>query len=90
MMDGRFRMEGDHRCTRLGKIIKVDFRMLGHEMHIERKCRMLSERFDDGASESQIRHEVTVHHIDVEGVDRVIEERNLLLELIEIHGHQGR
>ena len=68
MMDGRFRMEGDHRCTRLGKIIEVDFRMLCHEMHIERKCRMLSERFDDGASESQIRHKVTVHDVQMDKI----------------------
>ena len=68
MMDGRFRMEGDHRCTRLGKIIKVDFRMLGHKMHIEGKCRMLSECFDDGASESQIRHEMTVHNVQMDKI----------------------
>ena len=68
MMDSRFRMEGDHRCTRLGKIIEVDFRMLCHEMHIEGKCRMLSECFDDGASESQIRHEMTVHDVQMDKI----------------------
>ena len=42
--------------------------MLCHEMHIERKCRMLSERFDDGAAESQIRHEVTVHNVQMDKI----------------------
>lgn len=50
----------------------------------------LAYLFHEPGREGDVRHEVTVHHIDVEGVDLVIEESNLLLELIEIHGHQGR
>ena len=68
MMDSRFRMEGDHLHPSLRQILEVDFRMLGHEMHIERKCRMLSEGFDDGASEGQIRHEMSVHHIQMDKI----------------------
>ena len=67
-MHRRFGVEGNHIRSCFFQVRKVGFRMLGHEMHIKKKLRMRTQRFDDGRAEGEIGYEMVIHHIQVDQV----------------------
>ena len=60
--------------------------LFDHQVNVQDLVGDLAERFDDRQSECQIRHEVVVHHVDVNPVGTG-DPRDLIGELAEVEGH---
>ena len=69
-------MNGDPVRPGFGKIIDVALRLLDHQMDIERAIELVAQRPEglyDERPNRDIRHEMSVHHIDVQPVGTVFE-----------------
>ena len=63
-----FHMNGQIVRSRCGKLGDERVGIRDHEMDVERKLGDFSQRFDDGRADSQVRHEMSVHDVNVEQI----------------------
>ncbi len=62
-----------------------------HEMHVERQLGQRPDRLDDGGAESDVRHEMAVHDVDVEHVRAALLGAGQVgAQIAEIGGDDGR
>ena len=53
-------------------------RFLDHEMAVNRQGRVLDQRLDHRQADREVRHEVPVHHVDVQPVGDIRNHRCLV------------
>ena len=58
-------MNGNIVGTASGEIVHITIGLLDHQMDIEGKVRCFANAFDHRNSDGYIRHEMTIHHIDM-------------------------
>ena len=58
-------MHRDHGSARVGEGLDVAIRLHDHEVNVERKLRHVANRPHDRRSDSDVRDEMAVHHVDV-------------------------
>ena len=76
-------------CKNVGPTVserlKIDLGVRDHQMDVEYKVGALSNRLDDEWTKCQVRHEVSVHHIQVDILDpRILDFSDLCFEVPEI------
>ena len=82
-------MDGDRIGARLDENLDVLLRLADHQVRVERQLGDLAHRFENRHAHRKIRHEVAVHHIEVEQVGaRTLDRANLVAETREIGGQQ--
>ena len=67
-MRSGLQMRGDHIGARLGIGLKVLIYRRNHQMHIHHGFDMRADRFDQRRAEGKVRHEMPVHHIDMDPI----------------------
>ena len=73
--------------ARFGEVGEIALRLDDHQVHIERLVRAASYRFDDYRPDRDVRHEATIHHVNMDPIRaRRIDGVNLLGETSEIRG----
>ena len=89
-MRARFGMDRDDVGARLGEGLKIRIDGRDHEMHVERLLRPGPDALDEARPERDVRHEMPIHHIDMNPVaSGVVDRADLLAEAGEI-GRQNR
>ena len=84
---GGFGVNGDVIGTSPGKTFDVALRLIDHQMDVQVLCRILCNLFNDELAEGDVRHEATIHHIEVKPVGfGGIYEFDGLIEAAEIGG----
>ena len=82
-----FGMDGDDVRAGLGEGIQEQIDRRDHQMDVERLFAVRAQRFHDRGADRQVRHEMPVHHVDVDpvGAGRV-DRAHFLAELGEVGG----
>ena len=66
-------------------------RIRDHQVHVERNLRHFLDRLDYRRADRKVRHEMSVHHIDMEQVGTgSFDSRNFVGQAHEIRGEDGR
>src|ERR1051326_1667745 len=81
-----FDVNRDHVRAGVEERADVELRLLDHQMTVERQRRRLADGLHDHRSDRQVRHEVAVHHIEVQEVGAGFDVTNLVAELREVSG----
>ena len=84
------RVKGDRVGAGLDEVRDVPLGALDHQVHVEQRLgalRLLAQRGDDERPDGDRRHEVTVHHVDVDHPRAGVEH---LLDLLSEAGEVGR
>jgi len=85
-----FHMDRDHVRARFHERRDVAVRFLDHQVHIERPGRDVPDRPDDRRPDRDVRHEVPVHHVDVNEIRAAaFDGRNVAAEGREVGGEDG-
>ena len=58
-------VNGDHVTTRLGEGFKIGIGRGNHQMAIKHRIAVLAQRLNDSRAIGNIRHEMAVHHIEM-------------------------
>ena len=75
----------------LGEVGEIPLRLDNHQVHIERLLRAASHRFDNHRPDRDVRHEATIHYVDMDPVgSRRIDSANLLGESPKIRRQDRR
>ena len=53
-------------------------RVLDHQMAVHRQARVLEQRLDHRQADREVRHEVRVHHVDMEPIGDIRNDRSLV------------
>ena len=61
-------MDRDSGGSGVDEVLEVAIRFLNHQVHVERDGRHLVDRPHDQRAERDVRHEVAVHHVEVQEV----------------------
>ncbi len=89
-MRAGFRMHGDDVGASFGEGLDEGIARRDHQMHVEDLLRVWAERRDDVGADGDVRHEMPVHHVDMDPVGaRLVDRAHLLAEPREI-GRQDR
>lgn len=71
--------------TRFGEVGKIALRLDDHQVNIDRLVRAAPYRFDDYRPDRDVRHEATIHHINMDPIrTRRIDGVNLLVETSKV------
>ena len=80
-------MGGDHVGPRLGIGLDIGVDRRDHQMHVHDRLDMRAERLDRRGAEGQVRHEMPVHHVDMDPVGALrLDGADLGPEIGEIGG----
>ena len=83
-------METDHRGARFREALHVLLRMDDHQVDVHRLLRFPRDGFHHRETEGDVRDEGPVHDIEVEEVGVCVDRLNVLVEMEEIGGQDGR
>ena len=87
----RFRMNREDVGSGFDKIGCISFRMVDHEVHIQRDRRCLFRGPDDNGADGDVRHEMAVHYVYMNEVrSRLFHIADLLTQSREITTQNGR
>ena len=85
-----FRMDADDVCACLGEGLEVGIDRGDHQMHVEHLPGVGAQGFDHVWTDGDVRHEMAVHHVDVDPVGAGgVDGADLLAELGEVRGENG-
>ena len=65
-------MDRNHGRARRDERVQIPVRFLDHQVHIERNGRDLANRSHDWHTNHQVRDEMSVQHVDVNGAMRTV------------------
>ena len=86
-----FDMHSDDVGARFGEGLEIRIARRDHQMHVERFLGVRPDRFDDIRADRNVRHEMTVHDVDMNPVSAgSIDRAHLLAELREIGSEDRR
>ncbi len=89
-MRPRLDMGGDHIGPRLGIGLDIGIDGRDHQVHVHEGRNMRAKGFDRGGAEGQVRHEMPVHHIDMDPIGALgFDRADLGAEIGEI-GRENR
>ena len=86
-----FGMDGND--VRAGLRESIEERVDGrdHQMDVERLVQCAAECLHHGRADREVRHEMAIHHVDVDPVRaRFVDRAHFLAELREVGGQDGR
>ena len=84
---GRFGVNGNNMSTSFSKALDVTTWLIDHQVYVEGLGRILGHLLDDELAERDIRHEVTVHYVEVKPVSfAFINEFDGLVQVAKICG----
>ena len=87
----RFGMDGDDVGTRCGKCLKVGIDRRDHQMDVEGLGAVGFQRFDHRRADGDVRHEMPVHHVDMNPVGTgAVDRAHLFAQPRKIGRKDGR
>ena len=69
MVEDRLLVQRHDRRTRFGELPKVALGPVDHEVYVERELRVAANRLQHDESHRDVRHEVAIHHVDVDEIN---------------------
>ncbi len=81
-------MDGDHVRPGIEEGVDIALRLLDHQMTVERQLADSPAGLYDRRPHGDIRHEMTVHHVEMEKVGVLLDARDFFGELREIGGQE--
>ncbi len=88
---GGLRMKGEQRRPRLGERRDVPLGPFDHQMDVQRQVGDSPQCRHQTGAESEVRHEVPIHHVDVDPVgSALLDQRHLVGELGEVGAQYAR
>ena len=64
----RLDVHGNHVGAGGDELVDIPIRLFDHQVHVERPGRDALDRADDRRANGDVRHEVAVHHVDMDQV----------------------
>jgi hypothetical protein len=85
-----FDVHRDEVSARLGELREIRRRVGGHQVTVETQASVGTERCDNRDTERDVRHEVTVHDVEVEKIGAPLDGRHLFRQTAEVRRQQRR